>query len=63
MMYSSLFFYHVTIYQVYEPPGCLVSYRIVRRFVKKNMLLILHHMVLVFLVYPAVLFARNDEVS
>jgi len=46
---------------VYEPPGKLVSYRIIRRYVRKNWLLLAHHALLVVFLYPAVLFARDDE--
>ena len=49
--------------QVYEPPGKLISYRIVRRYVRKNWLRLAHHAFLVCVIYPAVLFARDDEVN
>ncbi|KAL5266014.1 hypothetical protein ACHWQZ_G006610 [Mnemiopsis leidyi] len=47
--------------QVYEPAGKLISYRIIRRYVRKNWLLLAHHAFLVIFVYPSVLFARDDE--
>ena len=52
----------VLIDQVYEPAGKLISYRIIRRYVRKNWLLLAHHAFLVIFVYPSVLFARDDEV-